>query len=93
MGVKVSFLNDRAAPAAADAPPRARLLVPKNAVRTQHGASVLFVVQGDRVERRAVKLGAEDRGQIEVVSGINAGERVVVEGPPTLEDGARVKER
>jgi RND family efflux transporter MFP subunit len=93
MGVKVSFLSDRAAPAAADAPPRARLLVPKNAVRTQNGASVLFVVQGDRVERRAVKLGVEDRGQIEVVSGINAGERVVVEGPPTLDDGARVKER
>ena len=93
MGVKVSFLEERAAPTATDAPPRARFLVPKNAVRTQNGASVLFVVQGDRVERRAVKLGVEDKGQIEIVSGINAGERVVVEGPPTLEDGARVKER
>jgi multidrug efflux pump subunit AcrA (membrane-fusion protein) len=91
MGVKVSFLNERA-PAATDAPARPRLLVPKNAVRMQNGTSVLFVVQGDRVERRAVKVGAEDGGQIEVVSGINAGERVVVEGPPTLEDGARVKE-
>jgi HlyD family secretion protein len=93
MGIKVSFLNDRAAPTAGDVAPRARLLVPKTAVRTQNGASVIFVVQNDRVERRAVKLGVEDKGQIEVVSGINAGERVVVEGPPTLEDGARVKER
>ena len=93
MGIKVSFLNDRAAPTAGDVAPRARLLVPKTAVRTQNGASVIFVVQSDRVERRAVKLGVEDKGQIEVVSGINAGERVVVEGPPTLEDGARVKER
>ncbi len=93
MGIKVSFLNDRAAPTAGDVSPRARLLVPKTAVRTQNGASVIFVVQSDRVERRAVKLGVEDKGQIEVVSGINAGERVVVEGPPTLEDGARVKER
>ena len=93
MGVKVSFLNERTAPTATDAPPRARFLVPKNAVRTQNGASVVFVVQGDRVERRAVRLGVEDKGQIEIVSGINAGERVVVEGPPTLEDGARVKER
>jgi RND family efflux transporter MFP subunit len=93
MGIKVSFLNDRAAPTAGDVAPRARLLVPKTAVRTQNGASVIFVVQSDRVERRAVKLGVEDKGQVEVVSGINAGERVVVEGPPTLEDGARVKER
>ena len=62
-------------------------------MRTENGASVVFVVHGDRVERRAVKLGVEDKGQIEIVSGINAGDRVVVEGPPTLEDGARVKER
>ena len=93
MGIKVSFLSERTAAKAGDAPPRARLVVPKGAVRTENGASVLFVVHGDRVERRAVKLGAEDKGQIEIVSGINAGDRVVVEGPPTLEDGARVKER
>jgi HlyD family secretion protein len=93
MGIKVSFLNERAAPTTGEAPPRARLLVPKAAVRTQNGASVLFVVHGDRVERRAVKVGTEDRDQIEIVSGINAGERVVVDGPPTLADGARVKER
>jgi RND family efflux transporter MFP subunit len=93
MGIKVSFLNERAAPTAGDAPPRARLLVPKAAVRSENGTSVIFVVHGDRVERRAVKLGVEDRGQVELVSGANAGERVVVDGPPTLEDGARVKER
>ena len=93
MGIKVSFLNERAAPTADDAPPRARLLVPKAAVRSENGTSVIFVVHGDRVERRAVKLGVEDRGQVELVSGANAGERVVVDGPPTLEDGARVKER
>jgi hypothetical protein len=40
-----------------------------------------------------VKVGVEDRGQVEIVSGINAGEKVVVEGPATLADGARVKER
>ena len=91
MGVKVSFLNER--PAQTNAAPRARLLVPKSAVRTDDGASVLFVVRDERVERRAVKLGSDDGDQVEIVSGVNAGERVVLEGPPTLEDGARVKER
>jgi RND family efflux transporter MFP subunit len=93
MGVKVSFLSEKPADTGAAAPPRPRLLVPKAAVRTDSGASVLFVVRDERVERRAVKVGVEDRGQVEIVSGINAGEKVVVEGPATLADGARVKER
>ena len=92
MGVKVSFLNERA-PKAEQAAPRARLVVPKAAVRTENGTSVVFVVRDDRAERRAVRVGAADGDRIEVVSGINAGERVVVDGPATLADGARVKER
>jgi RND family efflux transporter MFP subunit len=91
MGVKVSFLNERA-PQTEQAP-RARLLVPKTAIRTDNGSSVVFVVREDTVERRAVRVGAADGERVEVLSGINAGERVVVDGPPTLADGARVKER
>ena len=93
MGIKVSFLNERAAQPEPAAAPRARLLVPKAAVRAQNGATVLFVVHDDRVERRAVRVGAEEGGRVEIVSGISAGERIVVDGPATLEDGARVKER
>ena len=92
MGVKVSFLNERA-PVTQEARPRARLLVPKTAVRTENGTSLVFVVREDRLERRAVRVGAADGDRVEVISGINAGERVVVDGPPTLVDGARVKER
>jgi hypothetical protein len=90
--VKTSFLAERAAETSKE-PPRPRLLVPKTAVRASEGASVVFVVRDDRVERRAVKVGAEDGGQIEVASGLSPGERVVIEGPATLVDGARVKER
>jgi RND family efflux transporter MFP subunit len=92
MGVKVSFLADRA-PEPSDAPVRPLLFVPKTAVRTADGQSVVFLVRGDRVERRAVKLGREDGDQVEVLSGVTAGDRVVVEGPQTLVDGARVKEQ
>ena len=72
---------------------RPRLLVPKGAVRTADGASIVFVVRGDRVERRAVKIGANDGDLIEVLSGLTAGDRVVTDGAATLTDGARVKER
>ena len=91
MGVKVSFLEERAPEAAAQQRPR--VLVPAAAVRTADGTSFVFLVRDGRVERRAVKAGAADGDQVEVVSGLNAGDRVVVEGPPTLADGTRVKER
>jgi RND family efflux transporter MFP subunit len=93
MGVKVSFLSEPAPSASATDQPRARLLVPKGAVRTVDGTSVVFVVRGDRVERRAVKLGGSDGDLTEVVSGLTAGDRVVTEGVATMTDGARVKER
>ena len=90
MGVKTTFLAERRDDAQA---PRPRLLVPKTAVRSSNGATVVFVVRGERVERRAVKAGAEDGGQIEVASGLSPGERLVVDGPATLTDGTRIKER
>jgi RND family efflux transporter MFP subunit len=91
MGVKVSFLSERA-PETSSAP-RPRLLVPKTAIRSDNGASVVFVLKGDVVERRAVRAGGDEGDQVEVLSGLAAGERVVVEGPATLADGTRVKER
>lgn len=91
MGVKVSFLNERA-PQTEQAAPRARLLVPKAAIRSENGTSIVFVVREDRAERRAVRVGAADGERVEVISGINVGERVVVDGPAALADGARVKE-
>ena len=92
MGVKVSFFNERAA-AVETAPARQVVMVPKAAVRAVDGRSVVFIVKDERVERRAVTVGATDGDQIEVISGLNTGERVVIEGHEALVDGARVKER
>ena len=61
----------------------ARVAVPKSAVRTVDGRTVVFVMKEDRVERRAVRAGLEEGDQVEVLSGVSAGERVVVEGPDT----------
>ncbi len=92
MGVKVSFLNERQpeTPAAVVKP---RLLVSKTAVRTEGGQSIVFIVREDRVERRAVKVGAAEGDKVEIVSGLNSGDRIVVDGPAGLADGSRVKER
>jgi RND family efflux transporter MFP subunit len=93
MGVKVSFFNERQAEPTAAAPAKPRLLAPKSAVRTDDGQTVVFVVRDERAERRAVTVGAADGDQVEIVSGLNAGERIVVDGAATLSDGARVRER
>ncbi len=90
MGVKVSFLRDEPA-AGPSAPIAPRVLVPKTAVRTAEGKSIVFVLKEDRVERRAISVGLEQGDQVEVVSGVTAGERVVTDGPPTLKDGDKVK--
>ena len=91
MGVKVSFLRNEPAPGTVAPPVAPRVLIPKAAVRTADGRSIVFVVKDDRVERRAVSVGQATGDQVEVLSGISAGERVVTDGPPTLKDGDKVK--
>ena len=92
MGVKVSFLREEEGPkpAAAVVP---SVSVPKAAVKVVDGSSIVFVVKEDRVERRAIRAGLETGDEVEVVSGLSAGERVVVDAPPQLKDGDRVKVR
>ena len=89
MGIKVSFLKD--APPAGQAAGAPAFVVPKAAVRSADGHPVVFVLSEDKVERRAVRVGLENGDQVEVTSGVRAGERVVVDGPPTLKDGDKVR--
>lgn len=90
MGVKVVFLG-APVPAAAEAGPR--LLVPRAAVRRDGSQDVVFVVAGDRAERRAARVGRTEGDKVEVTAGLAAGERVVLDGPPDLADGRPVRIR
>ena len=91
MGVKVSFLAEERPATDPATPPRVKLLVPSTAVRTADGRSVVFVLKDDHVERRAISVGAAVGDQVEVLSGVSVGERIVAEGPPRLKDGDKVK--
>ncbi len=89
MGVKVAFLNEeKAGDAAARAKPA--FVVPRRAVRKDGGSDVVFVVKEGQVERRAVAVGPAPGDEAVITSGLAAGERVVVEGPEDLADGAKV---
>ena len=87
MGVKVTFLReaDAAAPVA-----QAMTLVPKGAVKSDNGASYVYLVQQNTVERRAIKTGGTDGDRLEVTAGLKGGDRVVISPPPELAEGIRI---
>jgi RND family efflux transporter MFP subunit len=88
MGVKVAFQESAAA---AESAPPAQSLVPSSAVRRDGDRSVVFVLQGDRLERRAVTVGRPLGSDVEILAGVAAGEQVVVGGDDELADGQRVR--
>ncbi|HLW55627.1 MAG TPA: efflux RND transporter periplasmic adaptor subunit [Candidatus Angelobacter sp.] len=88
MGVKVAFLDDQP-PAARSATP-AKAIIPKTAVRSEQGKSVVFLVRNDKLERRAVSLGTERGSDVEIIAGISSGDVVVVRSADTLRDGQAV---
>jgi len=90
MGIKVRFLDDQ--PVAAANPAQGpRVRVPAVAVQKVDGAAYVWVVNDGRVERRAVTLGPESEGNVEVLAGVNSGEELVSPVVAGLEDGGKVK--
>ncbi|MGM0556337.1 MAG: efflux RND transporter periplasmic adaptor subunit [Myxococcota bacterium] len=61
--------------------PREVVAIPQSAVLDEKGMDVVFVMtSGESFERRTVQLGARDRQLVEVLEGIEPGERVVSQG-------------
>jgi membrane fusion protein (multidrug efflux system) len=68
------------------------LLVPASAIVSGAGGTpAVFVVENGRALRRGIETGLTSEGRVEVVSGLAAGESVVVIGSNSLRDGAEVR--
>jgi RND family efflux transporter MFP subunit len=93
MGARVAFLSE-AMPAAADAGKKALqkgVIIPGDAVSTSGDTSIVYLVSGTTVERRAVRLGGKtSAGQI-IIAGLDAGNKVALGDLSKLSDGARVR--
>lgn len=63
------------------------LLVPRHALLEQEDGRIAYVVTGERAERRKVRTGADRDGSVQVLSGLSAGERLVVRGQRKLVPG------
>jgi membrane fusion protein, multidrug efflux system len=68
------------------------LLIPEAAIVPEQGRMLVFVVNAGIAELREVKIGRRRPGEVEIVSGLTAGERVVVDGTQSLRDGSAVRE-
>jgi RND family efflux transporter MFP subunit len=90
MSAKVTFLEPEAK-AEASAAPAVVLTVPKEAVATRDGKSVVFEVREGKVRVRPVTTGSERQGQLVVKEGLAGGETLVMRPPETLEDGDAVR--
>jgi HlyD family secretion protein len=89
MSVKVAF---REREGAAVAPASRGVWVPKRAVQSLNGRDTVLVVRGGRAERRVVNLGDADGDRVLILVGVTASEKVALDWPTDLTDGATVKE-
>lgn len=69
---------------------RPAVLVPEASVVPQQGGNLVFLARGGRAARTPVEVGARRRGVVEILSGVAAGDTVVVAGQQKIEDGTRL---
>jgi RND family efflux transporter MFP subunit len=91
MGVRVAFLDDH--PGGKPTRSLRGVLVPASAVVQRDGASVVFVVEGNRARLRPITTGAGGGDFRLVEDGLDSGERVVIDPPAGLGDGMRIAPR
>jgi len=67
------------------------VLLPREAVLRELRKAHVFVAENEIAEKRTVTLGLEEGDLIEVISGVEAGDQVIVAGQGGLKDGSVVK--
>ena len=71
-----------------------QLLVPRTAVVSQGQLTGIYLVDGEGIARfRLIRLGRVVANEVEVLSGMDEGDRYVLEPSPRLVDGARVEKK
>ncbi|TDF92337.1 efflux RND transporter periplasmic adaptor subunit [Paenibacillus piri] len=67
------------------------LAVPSLSIVREGSDTFVFILNGDKVEKRKVSLGRIKDANQEVLDGVKAGEQVVVSGQHQLKDGQKVE--
>ena len=67
------------------------LLLPRESVIRELRTAHVFVTEDDKAVKREVELGIEEGEVVEVLTGLEAGDSVVIAGQGGLDDGQRIK--
>jgi membrane fusion protein, heavy metal efflux system len=66
------------------------VVVPLEAIVHEGDETAVFVAVGNKAQRRPVELGLTGKDQVEITSGVKAGELVITHGQAGLPDGAAI---
>lgn len=67
------------------------IVIPKRALIEEDGQNYVFIASNDTAKRMKVELGYQREGMVEIRSGVNPGENVVVAGQGALKQGGKIK--
>lgn len=59
---------------------RTAISIPQSAVLNDEGKTIVFVAEGNDYKKRQVQAGIQSNDRVEIVDGLNAGDKVVVKG-------------
>ena len=59
---------------------RTAISIPQSAVLNDEGKTIVFVADGNGYKKRQVQAGIQSNDRVEIVDGLNAGDKVVVKG-------------
>lgn len=87
MSAKVAFLSREMLPEEE----KPLKTIPGSAVLSREGQSVVFLLDGDRVMEKAVRTGRRMDTMVEILQGLGAGDKVVLNPGSDLRSGTRVR--
>ena len=71
---------------------RTAIVLPEESLVPEQSRQFVFVVEGGKAKKREVHIGERRPGSVEILDGLQVGERVIVEGTVTARDGAAVRD-
>jgi RND family efflux transporter MFP subunit len=91
MGARVSFLEDAPRAGQGIAAVSPGVLIPAEAVQSNGETGTVYLINGETVERRAVRLGANSGGTQTILAGLPPGAQLAVGDFSKLHDGAKIR--
>jgi RND family efflux transporter MFP subunit len=87
MSARVAFLSRPATPEEQ----RPRTAISQSAIVNRKGKESVFLIQGNRAKETSVSLGAKIGDMVEVLDGVKAGDKIVLNPSERLKNGSKIK--